>query len=94
MKTKLAMTLLVGLFLGQAVTPAFKPEWSVILPPNPLWLTRAVNVCDGGTMFFGAEYDPATRTVGDIDFNVRGPTLQPTPPPPPSDSPRLAALGR
>jgi len=36
------------------------------------WRTRAVNVCDGGTWFFGAEYDPATRQVTNIRFNGRG----------------------
>ena len=37
-----------------------------------LWRTRAVNVCDGGSLFFGAEYDPATRQVTNIRFNGRG----------------------
>jgi hypothetical protein len=156
--------LLSAVLLGQPAPPAFNPEWSVILPPNPMpknqtwcsrsgpalrdfwrpdpeiireleaalapalqqalerasrgrwqppapdeyyrqyigiraggrravyingfhrgyvdrmltpehadsWRTRAVNVCDGGTGFFGAEYDPATRKVGNIEFNVRG----------------------
>jgi hypothetical protein len=36
------------------------------------WRTRAVNVCDGGSMFFGAEYDPATRQVANIRFNGPG----------------------
>ncbi len=36
------------------------------------WRTRAVNVCDGGSMFFGAEYDPATRQVSNIRFNGPG----------------------
>jgi hypothetical protein len=35
------------------------------------WRTRAVNVCDGGSSFFGAEYDPATRQVTNIRFNGR-----------------------
>lgn len=37
-----------------------------------LWRTRAVNVCDGGRSFFGAEYDPATRQVVNIRFNGPG----------------------
>ena len=36
------------------------------------WRTRAVNVCDGGLTFFGAEYDPATRQVANIRFNGPG----------------------
>jgi hypothetical protein len=36
------------------------------------WRTRAVNVCDGGSSFFGAEYDPATRQVANIQFNGPG----------------------
>lgn len=36
------------------------------------WRTRAVNVCDGGVSFFGAEYDPATRQVANIRFNGPG----------------------
>ena len=36
------------------------------------WRTRAVNVCDGGSTFFGAEYDPATRQITNIRFNGRG----------------------
>jgi hypothetical protein len=37
-----------------------------------LWRIRAVNVCDGGSWFFGAEYDPATRRVTNIRFNGQG----------------------
>jgi len=36
------------------------------------WRTRVVNVCDGGTMFFGAEYDPVTRQVENLRFNGPG----------------------
>jgi hypothetical protein len=36
------------------------------------WRTRAVNVCDGGSDFFGAEYDPAKRQVANIRFNGSG----------------------
>jgi hypothetical protein len=36
------------------------------------WRTRAVNVCDGGSSFFGAEYDPVTQQVANIRFNGRG----------------------
>jgi hypothetical protein len=36
------------------------------------WRTRVVNVCDGGWMFFGAEYDPATRQITNIRFNGPG----------------------
>ena len=38
----------------------------------PSWRTRAVNVCDGGIWYFGAEYDPANRKLGTIEFNGRG----------------------
>lgn len=36
------------------------------------WRTRVVNVCDGGSRFFGAEYDPATGQVTNIRFNGPG----------------------
>jgi hypothetical protein len=36
------------------------------------WRFRAVNVCDGGSWFFGAEYDPATRQIANIRFNGPG----------------------
>lgn len=36
------------------------------------WRTRAVIVCDGGSHFFGAEYDPATRQIANIRFNGPG----------------------
>jgi hypothetical protein len=36
------------------------------------WTTRLVNVCDGGSLYFGAEYEPATRRVSNIYFNGRG----------------------
>jgi len=36
------------------------------------WRLRAVNVCDGGSSFFGAEYDPATRQVANVRFHGRG----------------------
>jgi len=36
------------------------------------WKTRAVNVCDGGRLFFGVEYDPETRKVGVVHFNGAG----------------------
>jgi hypothetical protein len=36
------------------------------------WRSRAVNVCDGGSWFFGAEYDPATRQIANIRFNGGG----------------------
>ena len=32
------------------------------------WQTRLVNVCDGGSRYFGAEYDPATRRVGSARY--------------------------
>jgi hypothetical protein len=36
------------------------------------WRTTAVNVCDGGASFFGAEYDPATRQISNVRFNGPG----------------------
>jgi hypothetical protein len=36
------------------------------------WRTRAVNVCDGGRAYFGAEYDPTTGRVESIEFNASG----------------------
>jgi len=34
------------------------------------WRTRAVNVCDGGLMFFGAEYDPSAGQFEAVTFNA------------------------
>ena len=35
------------------------------------WRAVPIDVCDGWTDFFGAEYDPATRTVRNFRFNGR-----------------------
>lgn len=40
--------------------------------PRQNWHETAVNVCDGGTLFFGAEYDPAAGTLQHLRFNGRG----------------------
>ena len=36
------------------------------------WKHKAVNVCDGGAVFFGVEYDPKTRTFVNFAFNGGG----------------------
>jgi hypothetical protein len=33
------------------------------------WRTQAVQICDGGTITFGAEYDPTTRQFSNFAFN-------------------------
>jgi hypothetical protein len=43
-----------------------RPDQSV-----SFWRTHAVNVCDGWTLFFGAEYDTATGHVRNLRFNGR-----------------------
>jgi len=35
-------------------------------------LTEPVDVCDGGSSFFGVEYDPATKSFSHFEFNGRG----------------------
>jgi hypothetical protein len=40
-------------------------------PDSLEWRTNPVSVCDGGTLFFGVEFDPETRTFGRIEFNDR-----------------------
>ena len=35
------------------------------------WRTTPVNVCDGGTLFFGVEYDPEKGTFSRVEFNDR-----------------------
>lgn len=35
------------------------------------WRVDVISVCDGGTLFFGVEYDPLTGEVGRILFNSR-----------------------
>ena len=50
------------------------------LPWNPFaeqgdtsdWRTSVTVVCDGGTDFFGVEYDPATREFRELHFNGVG----------------------
>jgi hypothetical protein len=39
---------------------------------TPNWRDNAVNVCDGWTPFFGAEYDPASGAIQHLRFNGRG----------------------
>lgn len=39
---------------------------------TPRWRTQVVHVCDGGTLFFGAEYDPETREIKNLHFNAPG----------------------
>ena len=36
------------------------------------WRTRVIDVCDGGSSYFGAEYDPVTQQVTNIRFNGPG----------------------
>lgn len=33
------------------------------------WRTQPVQICDGGTLTFGVEYDPATRQFANFAFN-------------------------
>lgn len=33
------------------------------------WRRKAMSVCDGGPVFFGVEYDPATGTFANFAFN-------------------------
>ena len=41
----------------------------VTFPPRDFWRTNAVIVCDGGSYYFGAVYDPATKKFSDFAFN-------------------------
>jgi hypothetical protein len=36
------------------------------------WKKHAIMVCDGGPAFFGAEYDPETKTFSQFQFNGPG----------------------
>lgn len=47
-------------------------ERSVDGNPDSSWKTSAVYACDGGTLFFGAEYDVATSRLSRIIFNGGG----------------------
>jgi hypothetical protein len=39
-------------------------------PARPFdWRTQTVQICDGGTITFGVEYDPATRRFSNFAFN-------------------------
>jgi hypothetical protein len=41
-----------------------------ITPDRPFnWRTDAVLICDGGMITFGVEYDPATRSFANFQFN-------------------------
>lgn len=33
------------------------------------WREHAIRICDGGTITFGAEYDPATQQISNFAFN-------------------------
>ena len=39
-------------------------------PAHPFdWRTQGIQICDGGTITFGVEYDPATRQFSNFAFN-------------------------
>jgi hypothetical protein len=40
--------------------------------PGPDWRNQAVNICDGFTLAFGAEFDTGTRTIQNFHFNSPG----------------------
>jgi len=45
---------------------------SSAIPEGPVpfdWRTQAVQICDGGPITFGVEYDPATRRFSNFAFN-------------------------
>jgi len=44
------------------------------------WREHLVNPCDGGSMFWGAVYDPKTQQFSDLSINL----ALPAPPPPPT----------
>jgi hypothetical protein len=48
-------------------------ETAIEREPNPAhpfdWRTQAVQICDGGSITFGVEYDPATRQFSNFAFN-------------------------
>lgn len=41
------------------------------LPGGETWKTEPAMICDGGTITFGVEYDPATKTFSNFAFNGR-----------------------
>jgi hypothetical protein len=40
--------------------------------PSPDWRNQAINICDGFTIAFGAEFDTGTRTIQNFHFNSPG----------------------
>jgi hypothetical protein len=36
-----------------------------------MWRTEPISVCDGGSHFFGVEFDPQSNEFGRIEFNDR-----------------------
>jgi hypothetical protein len=42
---------------------------TVVFPPRDFWRSNAVVVCDGGSYYFGAVFDPTTKTFSDFAFN-------------------------
>lgn len=40
-------------------------------PQRGLWTNEPVMICDGGTLTFGVEYDPATKAFDKFAFNGR-----------------------
>jgi len=42
--------------------------WGVSDSPN-LWRTKAITICDGGSITFGVEFDPVSKTFDHFAFN-------------------------
>ena len=40
-------------------------------PKRGLWTNEPIMICDGGTITFGVEYDPATKAFANFAFNGR-----------------------
>jgi hypothetical protein len=43
----------------------------IVRSDSAAWREDPVNVCDGGSLFFGVEYDAARRRFGRIEYNER-----------------------
>src|SRR2546428_6255704 len=62
----------VGLIVGGhnvIYVNAFAARLRQLFDPDDRWRTEPVMACDGGEAFWGAIYDPATKTFSSLAFN-------------------------
>jgi hypothetical protein len=64
-------TVYVNGFHRQYVAARFHRAERTVSGDTLGWRTEPISVCDGGSRFFGVEYDPRSKQLGRIRFNGR-----------------------